>query len=166
MTNDVDCYVGNGREGFVSVSIFLPAPVRLKCQRKDNMLYYKYMSYQRFTESILPGGAFIKVSRPCEFNDPFDCVGGLVGDFNSKTAEEYCNMFYADVRPNSYCASAKAHFLGRLGNRRFFNEWFRILSLSDASRLLPNGEALMWSHYADNARGVRLTLDFPVIQRM
>ena len=124
------------------------------------MLYYKFMSYKRFVESILPGGAFIKVSRPCEFNDPFDCTGGLIGEFNSKVAEEYCNMFYVDALPNFYAASAKAHFLGQLRTRQFFNEWFRILSLSDASRLLPNEEFLMWAHYADNARGVRLTLDF------
>ena len=124
------------------------------------MLCYKYMPYKRFKESILPGGAFIKVSRPSEFNDPFDCVGVVEGELSNNVAKEYCNMFCADVTTKHYGVVAKAHFMASMLYRQFFNEWFRILSLSDESCISPQGEALMWAHYADNAKGVRLTIDF------
>ena len=124
------------------------------------MLCYKYMSYERFVESILPGGAFIKVSRPCEFNDPFDCFGILKGDFNENVAREYYNLFCAGIDNSCLDIVSKVNFQARLLYRKFFDEWFRILSLTDASSVTSSGEALMWSHYGDNAKGVRLTLDF------
>ena len=124
------------------------------------MLCYKYMPYKRFKESILPGGAFIKVSRPSEFNDPFDCVGVVEGELSNNVAKEYCSMFCSEIAMEPYAVFARAHFTASMQYRHFFDEWFRILSLSDASCILPQGEALMWAHYADNAKGVRLTIDF------
>lgn len=129
------------------------------------MLCYKYMPYERFKESILPGGAFIKVSRPSEFNDPFDCVGRVEGEFSNSVAKEYCSMFCSEIAMEPYAVFAKAHFTASMQYRHFFDEWFRILSLSDASCILPQGEALMWAHYADNAKGVRLTIDFARYQK-
>ena len=84
------------------------------------MLCYKYMPYKRFKESILPGGAFIKVSRPSEFNDPFDCVGVVEGELSNNVAKEYCNMFCADVTTKHYGVVAKAHFMTSMLYRQFF----------------------------------------------
>ena len=117
------------------------------------MLCYKYMSYERFAQSFKPAGVFLKVSRPAEFNDPFDCTGRIQGYVPGRLIESYGKTFRQLLSPVEFDLSTKVQ------SRRIFDQWYRILSLSDASVNEKPEEMLMWSHYGESAKGVRVGLE-------
>lgn len=96
------------------------------------MLVYKYMSYERFLESITPEGIYLKVSRPREFNDPFDCCGACHG----KPTKEFLNEVRLDHVPvlswftdESMCGAMSILH----SSRRVFDATYRVFSVSDVS---------------------------------
>lgn len=123
------------------------------------MLYYKYMSERRFKETIFPEGIFMNVSRPEVFNDPFDCMGFARGVMSEDCARRYCEDWCKGL-PGDRSAVANAHLCGLLARRGVYNPYFRLLCLSDSSKLDANGDLLLWSHYADNAKGIRVGFEF------
>ena len=109
-------------------------------KEKTPPILYKYMSFES-AEKVLMSN-LIKVTPPNEFNDPFDILpGGYSGD-TKKAAE-------------SYCTTNPEKFENKLKNRKFtelqnkFSKDFGIISLSE-----NKNNILMWSHYADNHKGV------------
>ncbi len=117
------------------------------------MLCYKYMSYERFIQSIKPTGVFLKVSRPIEFNDPYDCTGIATGDVPQHLRYSYRKVFHQFLSPVEFDLSVKVN------TRRKFDRMYRIMSLCDSSVNGTAGEMLMWAHYADNSRGVRIGIE-------
>ena len=117
------------------------------------MLCYKYVSYEIFKKTITPYGVFFKVSRPAEFNDPYDCTGEVVG-CASKALEETYNQFTSQI-----LSPLKLDLSVKVQSRRLFDNIYRILSLSDSKVNGTPGDMLMWSHYADYARGVRIGIE-------
>ena len=117
------------------------------------MLCYKYMSYDRFVQSIRPSGVFLKVSRPAEFNDPYDCTGMATGTLPQHLRDTYGKTFQQLLNP------AELDLTTKVNGRRMFDQMYRILSLCDSSVNNTAGEMLMWSHYADYARGVRIGIE-------
>ena len=117
------------------------------------MLCYKYMSYDRFVQSIRPSGVFLKVSRPAEFNDPYDCTGMATGTLPQHLRDTYGKTFQQLLNP------AELDLITKVNGRRMFDQMYRILSLCDSSVNNTAGEMLMWSHYADYARGVRIGIE-------
>lgn len=122
------------------------------------MLVYRYMSYERFLESITPEGVYLKVSRPCEFNDPFDCCGACHG----KPTKEFLDEVRAANVPwlswfsdDSVCGVMSV----MLSSRRIFDASYRVFSASDTSIKETENEMLMWSHYGDASKGIRITID-------
>lgn len=117
------------------------------------MLCYRYMSYERFLQSIKPNGVFLKVSRPIEFNDPYDCTGVVEGKMPLRLRRTYAKAFQKVLSPEESDLACKVN------GRRMFDRMYRILSLCDVSVSGSAGETLMWSHYADCSRGIRVGLD-------
>lgn len=117
------------------------------------MLCYKYMSYERFVQSVKSSGIYLKVSRPCEFNDPYDCTGLVSGAMSQQLKDTYEQYFKQMLRPK------ERDFTTKVNGQRFFDDMYRILSLSDCAVNGTSEEMLMWSHYADFARGVRIGIE-------
>ena len=117
------------------------------------MLCYKYMSYERFVQSVRSTGVYLKVSRPCEFNDPYDCTGLVSGAMSQQLKDTYNQYFKQMLSPK------ELDFTTKVNGRRLFDNMYRILSLSDFAVNGTSEEMLMWSHYADFARGVRIGIE-------
>ena len=117
------------------------------------MLCYKYMPYERFMQSIKPTGVYLKVSRPAEFNDPYDCTGTVTGVLSQHLKDTYGNAFKQLLNPEELDLSVNVE------GRRLFDGMYRILSMCDSSVKGTAEEMLMWSHYADCARGVRVGIE-------
>ena len=124
----------------------------------SKMLCYKYMSFAKFKESIKPDGIFLKVSRPVEFNDPFDCVGRITGcpseslirSFNRRKVNSSTAWNGRNIQ---FSLSIATH------SRRIFDRWYRIFSVCDADIVGTPAEMLMWAHYGDSAKGVRVGIE-------
>lgn len=117
------------------------------------MIFYKYMSYERFLQSIKPTGVYLKVSRPAEFNDPYDCTGIAVGELAQRLKDEYGKCFRQFLNP------VELDLCTKINSRRLFDDMYRILSLCDLKVVGSAEEMLMWSHYAEHARGVRIGIE-------
>lgn len=117
------------------------------------MLCYKYMSYERFVQSVRSTGVYLKVSRPCEFNDPYDCTGLVSGAMSQQLKDTYNQYFKQMLSPK------ELDFTIKVNGRLLFDNMYRILSLSDFAVNGTSEEMLMWSHYADFARGVRIGIE-------
>lgn len=122
------------------------------------MLVYKYMSYKRFLESVTQEGVYLKISRPCEFNDPFDCAGTSRGAPTKELVTEIREKhmpgldLFAD---NSICKVLAV----MLSSRRTFDSAYRVFSASDAKIVGTFEEMLMWAHYGDSFKGIRVAID-------
>lgn len=82
---------------------------------------------------------------PKEFNDPFDCIGTCHGDMGEVAKGQF---------------HSKENLKDILLSRRSFSEKIRVLSFVDADIPDNKSELLLWSHYADNGKGVRITFEF------
>lgn len=122
------------------------------------MLVYKYMSYNRFIESIRPEGVRLKVSRPCEFNDPFDCMGVARGEPTRELCEEILmRKLFSTANVSEQCVQPILH--RQLYYRHIFDNVYRIFSASDSKIQGSCSEMLMWAHYGDNSKGVRIAIE-------
>lgn len=106
------------------------------------MLLHKYIKSKYWYRTL--SRCEIKVSRPSELNDPFDCIGGVVGTLGRKGIERFRSI---------------ENFRQNMMDRRVSDDVFRILCLTDAEANDPESEVLFWSHYADGGRGVRITFE-------
>ena len=127
------------------------------------MIIYKYMSYHRFLKSITPDGVYLKISRPCEFNDPFDCAGRAIGCPTKELLAEIrtkhvpvLEMFSKDCIHNALSLM--------LSMRHTFDAAYRVFSASDALIVGSAAEMLMWSHYGDSSKGVRVAIEIDAIK--
>lgn len=133
------------------------------------MRVYKYMSLTSFRKSVLGGQVFLKTSRPSEFNDPYEGKGVIVGDPSVAFAHEWVKAFSLeqiveegksldeDTLMRIVC---KGNMVGRFGWFNFFDDLVRIVCFCSPDAVLrPESDLLMWSHYADSGRGVRLELE-------
>ena len=134
------------------------------------MLCYKYMSWCHWLDTMLM--CRIKASKPSEFNDPFDCVGAISGQLPKDAEDKYIDQCYQKYAPamgkemeeefkNTFASVYKSLVERCFYNKQHLDEVCRIVSLSDASRISHRDDLLMWSHYADCAKGVRIAIDMP-----
>lgn len=122
------------------------------------MIVYKYMSYKRFLKSITPEGVCLKVSRPREFNDPFDCCGSCCGEASKELVNEIRLRRIPGVSlfADEFIAGP---MMVMLSSRRIFDRAYRVFSASDAAVVGTPAEMLMWAHYGDSSKGVRVAVD-------
>lgn len=106
------------------------------------MLLHKYIKSEYWWKTL--SRCEIKVSKPSEMNDPFECFGVFSGEFG------------AEAKRNLKSESA---FLRNMRNRTAADETFRILCLTDAEINDDRSEMLFWSHYTNGGDGVRITFE-------
>ena len=129
------------------------------------MMVYHYMTSEAFAKSVSEGGIWIKASHPSEFNDPFECTGGVWGVPSDDFAREFyesrpdlkaCGMFYNN--PQEY---VRDWFWHAFADRNFLGQGYRISCFVNAGAMMkyPGQDMRMWAHYAEYGKGVRLTFD-------
>lgn len=122
---------------------------------------YKYRSLgpsaKENTLSIIRDNA-LWASSPLQFNDPFDCIPFFLMDGIEETIKNR-------VDQPGYFANNKHYLVKSLddctsGYERMYHVWEQILSevgIISLSGRFDN--CLMWSHYADNHKGICIELD-------
>ncbi|MCG3727509.1 DUF2971 domain-containing protein [Vibrio cincinnatiensis] len=133
-------------------------------EESDPEAYYKYMNQS--TLRLLLKNKTIKFTNPLKFNDPMDStVPDIVLDANrlnekliSMVKEKYPNYFFKyQHKLRLYLNRKKIKWVKEFGliSEELLNGWsgfinkFRILSLT-----IEPDNLIMWSHYADQHRGV------------
>ena len=125
---------------------------------------------------------FFKVSATSEFNDPSECRARFVASGDVPALHKFIhdnydrlkvecirrmNMFtpesqaslMEDIIYKWYLESVirpdKVHEVEKFGNQ------ILVMSLVKEKGLKTDADTLMWSHYADDGKGIRITFDFP-----
>lgn len=132
--------------------------------------YYKYVSFE--TAKIILSDLTIRFSKPCSFNDIYDCEAPYkITNFSKKdllalynNALLLCNddaknklkMEYNKIRDAEYFDEEMRHVAKTIIDycRNLINENQRVLCLSK-----NKDSILMWSHYAQNHTGVVIGFD-------
>ena len=131
------------------------------------MLLYKYMPWKYWFDSVLMGQ--FKMTRPDAFNDPFDCINAVCGWLPDSVVEEAVDCLYTQDEDFQSRETFKKLFLqvypGHVKDADYHRELLSslclILCFAGVDGLSEEADLLMWSHYADSAKGVRITFDIP-----
>lgn len=139
---------------------------------------YKYRPFSVFCLRLLTHGE-VSYSDPRSFNDPLDCDPTLEVDIGRSAMEHLCYAFFrrtqtedeatAKINNLRYVSSEYGDFrtnpeaedyLKRLLAREIKDELDQELGARGVLSLSEHWDsALMWSHYADNHRGVCIEFD-------
>ena len=137
------------------------------------MRLYHYVKADVVKTALNAAGFWVKASHPCEFNDPFECTGGVYGTPPHSLVEE----FYATRPDQALVASVHGNMAEYVSkwlwkafrNRKFLGQGHRISCFSDADGMqkYPGSDVRMWAHYANHGMGLRLEfdsedVDFPI----
>ncbi|NBM53214.1 DUF2971 domain-containing protein [Proteus sp. G2669] len=137
----------------------------VKTEINENPIaYYKYTSQKVFL--LLLKNKTIKITNPLKFNDPMDSTVPTI-EVNNDWIKKITNSIIKEQYPEYY-NEFKSEFNEKFGsefnklkkefeiiNNKLMAEWpelisnFRVLSLTTKEKNL-----LMWSHYADEHKGV------------
>lgn len=116
--------------------------MRQESEKEFLMLLHKYIKSEYWWKTL--SRCEIKVSKPSEMNDPFDCFGVFSGEFGAKAKRNL---------------KSESAFLRNMRDRTAADETFRILCLTDAETNDDRSEMLFWSHYTNGGDGVRITFE-------
>ncbi len=142
------------------------------------MLIYRYLKSHAL-ETIRDG--LLKVSRLSEFNDPFEGMFGMPESFSAKEAKAYVEKEVK--RPSIECSPrlfglkphlpsvTRAYVVGYPKKRQEMlqawskgrDEFIHVVCFT-SSKVSARDEVVMWSHYADNHRGVRLGFEITPVK--
>ena len=128
------------------------------------MKFYKYMKLKWLHEVLRPEGIRLLINTPSEFNDPFDSTGQVFGTPTPTFIDNYLQgrqslRDKAQAENQSLANMVTKDFAGLMQSRKAFDAFLRFFCMASATSDNNVSTSLMWSHYADNAKGVRLTLD-------
>lgn len=107
----------------------------------------------------------IHVSRPREFNDPFDCSLACTGQFTEKFKRDWAAAINIDRNHSGFdreMAEWESDYRHDLADRAMFDFMTRILCVSSAE-ISKSDELLMWGHYACNYTGAKFVLDWDAL---
>lgn len=125
----------------------------------------QYVKADVVEKALKADGFWVKASHPCDFNDPFECTGGMYGNPTCSLIE----AFY-ERRPDQVSIAAlhgnrdeyvSTWLRNAFRNRRFLGQGYRISCFSDVDRMrvYPGADIHMWAHYANHWMGLRLEFD-------
>ena len=141
------------------------------------MILYRYLA-SHWVDTLRNGQ--LKVARPQDFNDPYDCLGVCVGQYpistvkahflnkssavyvlTVATAKEFNKTIEdaADILARIHVRGMSDNMAKAITNRNTVNDIQFILCFSGAPEN-DSSHSLMWSHYANKCNGVRLGFDF------
>lgn len=135
----------------------------------------RYMSLKYGLEALRTGE--FKVTRPCDANDPYEMMGGLHGRLSDRVRGEFCNsvaMGWAReaVNPtnrriilplrkvlNDAWNNFEKTLAIKILSRETFDKNESFLCFADADQVTDETDQLMWAHYGECGRGVRIWFD-------
>ena len=123
---------------------------------------YKFLG-KKWLQTLQSGQ--IHVSRPREFNDPFDCSLACTGQFTDKFKRDWASAVKIDInhsRFNREMDEWENDYRNDLANRALFDSIARILCVSSAG-ISNSDELLMWGHYACNYTGAKFVFDWDAL---
>lgn len=144
------------------------------------MRYIRYMKYEHARQSLRDN--LFKVSTASEFNDPSECRARFISSGEVPALRSYIHDNYDRLkvecirRMNSFSPETQKiltedtiyKWYLESGTRpdevreiEKFDKQFFMMCLVKERGLKADADTLMWSHYADNGRGLRITFDFP-----
>ena len=101
------------------------------------------MKYQYAIDALLTHQ--LKATDPSTFNDPFDCIGTCHGELGVAAKAEF-----KSIEALRWALSSRTAMSNKL----------RVLSFVDGNVNDLKTEMLLWSHYADSGKGMRIAFDF------
>ena len=115
-----------------------------KCAEREWKMhrFYKYMAREHWYDWLK--NCELKVTKPSEFADPFDCTGT-------------CRNEWSEVGLD--WSHGTEEFLKKANDRSWADEYLRVLCLTDAAVCDDASDVLFWSHYASGGRGVRVCFE-------
>ena len=151
------------------------------------MRCYKYMNFERGVE-VLNTGSF-RLSSISYFNDPFDGYGVSIGSMTdeacwyfvkrfrnelqrlfieacsdansqpSKTLIEASNEEYVYILQETFKNPKQSYFTTEAIREWVCGQQFQLMCMSSVENYNPSYDILMWSHYADACKGIRLEIE-------
>lgn len=120
---------------------------------------YKYQPYNEFTAKNLISGK-IWASSPMSFNDPMDCLASIsISDLGNSV-----HMPYIKVGRFTKIDTRHASRMLRIElMKRMIENHHRTIKVCCFSEIADS--TLLWSHYADQHRGFRITYDTRLLSR-
>lgn len=121
---------------------------------------YKYRDFGEFTDKIIEKSEFY-FAPPKSFNDPFDCNLSYKQSYSKKEIQEHFDRFI--TRNTTATKRSLKKYFG--GNARTYAKKCNELNnkLLDSAGILSlstdNQNITMWSHYANNHKGLAFELD-------
>ncbi|MDO5319753.1 MAG: DUF2971 domain-containing protein [bacterium] len=106
--------------------------------------------------------ARLKLSAAEEFNDAFDCLGVCVGEFSSNVILEHARDMLCSLGLVASCEGLGLHheYSKRIADEILRKTFFKNSCILCFTRPETVGaDALMWSHYGNKWKGVRLGFD-------
>ena len=129
------------------------------------MILCQYVKADVIERALNAEGFWVKASCPSDFNDPFECTGGVYGDPASPVVEE----FYATRPDQAHHASLhgdRTEYLQKwlrraFSNRNFLGQGYKISCFSSVEGIqqFSGSDIRMWAHYTNNGMGVRIEFD-------
>ena len=128
------------------------------------MKFYKYMNLDTLYKVLRAEGVYFLLNSPSCYNDPFDCTGQVVGIPSTTFTEHYLHgkpQLIDDIRTNKETRAAivARDFADLMQSRNGFDDLLRVFCMANLTLEDDETSPLMWSHYADGGKGVRLTID-------
>lgn len=123
---------------------------------------YKFLG-KTWLQTLQSG--LIYVSRPREFNDPFDCSLACTGQFTEKFKRDWAAAINTDRNHSGFdreMAEWESDYRHDLADRAMFDFFARILCVSSTD-ISKGDELLMWGHYACNYTGAKLVFDWDAL---
>lgn len=138
-------------------------------------MLYQYMSVDTFLKAFTPDGFWVKASRPCEFDDPYECTGRVTGEPTESLIQQFFQLRSKDVEVmeclkeigvrhypgldswewNSRSDIVRSWLMKALQERSFLSQGYKISCFCGEG----HDEDLMWAFYGDKSRGVRIAFD-------
>ena len=123
---------------------------------------YKFLG-KTWLQTLQSG--LIHVSRPREFNDPFDCSLACTGQFTEKFKRDWATGINMDRDHSGFdreMAEWESDYRRDLADRAMFDFFARILCVSSAE-ISKSDELLMWGHYACSYTGAKFMFDWDAL---
>lgn len=139
------------------------------------MLVWRYMDFNYGLKSILE--ARFKVANPLDLNDPFEMLGDVVGKLNEDVKAEMLRKYKPIWQKASAVSDSglplrswpevvraieenSTDILRRIVlERGSHDQRSRVLCFTKFQQDWDDRELLLWAHYADKGRGLRVLLD-------
>lgn len=136
------------------------------------MLLWKYMDLEYGIKSILSG--LFKVTAPLDLNDSTEMMGAVIGNLpdevKSQMEDSFRHKWQMELdagKPVRGWQEVKFDIDNKTKDimkkivmeRNSINRTSRVLCLSSYDLLDDCGDQLLWAHYGDKGRGVRILVD-------